>query len=159
MFKKIKNPYNGLPGYNCFGCSRNNAMGLQMEFYYDGEKLISKWTPQPQYQGYNNILHGGIQATLMDEVASWLVYATMHTSGVTSRLDIKYKKPVATDKGAITLQATLKEIKKNLAYISIVLMNADEVVCAEAEAVFFTYPREYCIKNLGFPEDAELYED
>ena len=29
--------------------------------------------------GYNDILHGGIQATLLDEIATWVVYAVLGT--------------------------------------------------------------------------------
>ncbi len=71
--KKIRNPYVDLKGYNCFGCSPNNIQGLHMHFEEHGEKIISEWTPKMQFQGYKNVLHGGIQATLMDEIASWCV--------------------------------------------------------------------------------------
>lgn len=73
--KKIKNPWLGLTdkGYNCFGCSPENPYGLKMEFYEDGDDIVSFWTPGENYQGWMNTLHGGIQATLMDESAGWLI--------------------------------------------------------------------------------------
>lgn len=157
--RKIKNPYDKTSGYYCFGCSHDNPHGLQMTFYEDGEELFCKWDPQPRFQGYNNILHGGIQATLMDETASWLVYVKMITSGVTSRLDIKYKKPVPTNRGEITLRGKITEIKRNLAFIEIQLFDPDMQLCSSAEAVFFTYSKEYSVKNLGFPEHPQIYED
>ena len=61
--RKIKNPYTDLEGYNCFGCSPNNPIGLNMEFYEDGEYVISDWEPKKHLTGYGNILHGGIQST------------------------------------------------------------------------------------------------
>jgi acyl-coenzyme A thioesterase PaaI-like protein len=89
----------------------------------------------------------------MDEAASWLVYSKMQTSGVTSKLDIKYKRPVPTDKGAIKVRARLKEMKRNLAFIHVQLTDADDNLCSEADAVFYTYTREYSIKHLGLPEN------
>jgi len=153
--KKIINPYDKTPGYFCFGCSHNNPFGLHMDFYEDGEEVVSVWDPQERFQGYHNILHGGIQATLMDEAASWLVYSRMKISGVTSKLDIKYKRPVPTDKGAIKVRAKLREMKRNLAFIHVQLTDAEGNLCAEADAVFYTYTREYSIKHLGLPEDSE----
>ena len=70
MKRKIFNPYRDLKGYNCFGCSLNNMDGLRLEFIEDGEYLKSEWQPEDKFQGYINILHGGIQATLLDEIAN-----------------------------------------------------------------------------------------
>ena len=35
--KKIINPWRNHEGYNCFGCSPDNPIGLHLEFYEDGE--------------------------------------------------------------------------------------------------------------------------
>lgn len=157
--KKIKNPYITLQENSCFGCSKENVHGLKMEFYEDGEEVICKWNPQPEFQGYSNILHGGIQATLMDEIASYVVYVKMLTSGVTSKLEVRYKKPVPTNKGEILLRARLKEIKRNLAFIHIELFGSDGEKCSEADAVYYTYTQEYSKNNLGFPENPVIYEE
>ena len=63
--KKIINPWKGMEGYNCFGCAPNNEAGVKMEFYEDGDEVISIWKPQPQFQGWIDTLHGGIQAVLL----------------------------------------------------------------------------------------------
>ena len=31
------------PEYNCFGCCPENPIGLHMEFYEDGDYIVSKW--------------------------------------------------------------------------------------------------------------------
>ena len=40
--KKIINPWKDLEGYNCFGCAPNNEAGVRMEFYEDGDEIVSK---------------------------------------------------------------------------------------------------------------------
>ena len=45
--KKIINPWKGLEGYNCFGCAPNNEAGVKMEFYEDGDEVVSIWKPRP----------------------------------------------------------------------------------------------------------------
>lgn len=62
-----------MEGYNCFGCAPNNEAGVKMEFYEDGDEVISIWKPQPQFQGWIDTLHGGIQAVLLDEICAWVV--------------------------------------------------------------------------------------
>ena len=71
--KKIINPWKGLEGSNCFGCAPNNEAGVKMEFYEDGDEVVSIWKPRPEYQGWIDTLHGGIQAVLMDEICAWVV--------------------------------------------------------------------------------------
>ena len=60
--KKIINPWKGMDGYYCFGCAPNNEAGVKMEFYEDGDDIVSIWHPEAKYQGWVNTLHGGIQA-------------------------------------------------------------------------------------------------
>ena len=140
--KKIDNPFAGLENYNCFGCSPNNPYGLQMEFYEDGDEIVSLWEPKKQFQGYHAILHGGIQSTLIDEIASWLVRTKLRSSGMTSKLEVKFKKPVLMNEGGLTLRAKLLETKRNLAYINVKLINSKDELCSEGEVVFFLLPKE-----------------
>ena len=85
--KKIINPWKGLEGYNCFGCAPNNEVGVRMEFYEDSEEIVSIWKPRPEYQGWIDTLHGGIQAVLLDEICAWVVLRKLQTTGVTSKME------------------------------------------------------------------------
>ena len=44
--KKIINPWRNHEGYNCFGCSPDNPIGLHLEFYEDGDYIVSTWHPE-----------------------------------------------------------------------------------------------------------------
>jgi acyl-coenzyme A thioesterase PaaI-like protein len=70
MIIKLKNPYNDLPTHGCFCCSPRNPIVLKLEFWFDDERRVveTRWVPSENFQGYHNVLHGGIQSTLMDEV-------------------------------------------------------------------------------------------
>ena len=68
-----------------------------MEFYEDGNEVISIWKPQPQFQGWIDTLHGGIQAVLLDEICAWVVLRKLQTTGVTSKMETRYMKPVNTN--------------------------------------------------------------
>ena len=81
--KKIINPWRNHEGYNCFGCSPDNPIGLHMEFYEDGDYIVSTWHPEHNYQGWVDTMHGGILSTLIDEVCGWVVTRKLQTSGYT----------------------------------------------------------------------------
>jgi len=51
--------------YQCIGCSPHNPIGLKLEFWEDGDELYAEWEPQPNFMGCVNVVHGGIQATLL----------------------------------------------------------------------------------------------
>jgi uncharacterized protein (TIGR00369 family) len=157
--RKIRNPFRGLDGYNCFGCSPDNSSGLQLSFAEEEDELVSVWTPKDFLQGYHNILHGGIQATLMDEIASWVVYVKLDTSGFTSTMNVRYLKPVYVTDTRLTLRARVKELRRNLADIEVRLFDSDQNLCAQALITYFTFPKEKAQGRLYAPGHEEFFED
>ncbi len=156
--KKLKNPFAELSSYKCFGCSPNNDHGLKLEFYEDGDEIVSTWEPDPCFQGYTNVLHGGIQSTLMDEIASWVVFVKLKTGGVTSRLTCRFRKPVMVNQGPITLRAKLVEQRRNLAEIEVKLFNSEGVLCAESVAEYFILSKEKARESMAFPDPDAFYK-
>ena len=156
--KKLRNPFTNLDGYNCFGCSPHNTLGLHLTFTEEGDEIVSRWVPDMNYQGYFNILHGGIQATLMDEIASWTVYVKVKTAGFTSKAEIKYLKTVGMDQGPITLRSKVKQMRRNLADIEVLLFDKNNTLCAEGLLTFFTFPLEKSKQSMYYPDHTEFYE-
>jgi uncharacterized protein (TIGR00369 family) len=88
LSKKIVN-YSG-----CFVCGQDNPVGLKLDFFYDEGKQLA-WTEyqaERQYQGYRDIVHGGIISCLLDEV---MVKAIMYEGvlAVTIKLTVEFKQP------------------------------------------------------------------
>jgi acyl-coenzyme A thioesterase PaaI-like protein len=84
---------------DCFGCSPTNPISLKLEFYSDPEsqKLYSFFTPTSQYVSWGNITHGGISATVLDEMSAWVVIMTKKLMCVTSSFELKYYAPLVID--------------------------------------------------------------
>ncbi len=158
MKRNIKNPFSSTPGYNCFGCSPNNPVGLKMQFQEEGEYLVSHWNPMDYFQGYGNILHGGIQSTIMDEIASWIVYTKVGTSGMTADLAVKYKDKVYTNKGPLLVRARLVERNRKLASIEAEILNHEGKVCSEAKIRYFLFPKELAERDLYYPGQEAFFE-
>lgn len=131
-----------MEGYFCFGCAPNNESGLKMEFYEDGDEIVSKWVPEARFQGWLNTLHGGIQATLLDEICAWVIARKLQTAGVTSRMETQYLKPIHTTDSHLTLKGRIKEQKRNFVFIEAEIYNAQDEVCTKAVCTYFIFPRE-----------------
>ena len=144
--RKIKNPWVHKEGYFCFGCAPNNPMGIKMEFYEDGDDIVSVWSPSKYYQGWVNTLHGGITSTLLDEVCGWVVSRKLQTTGVTSKLEVHFHKPIMTTDPRVTVRAHLVEMKRNIAFIEGQIINEQGEVCTACKAVYFTFAHEKAVE-------------
>ena len=155
--QKLKNPYTQMEGYHCFGCSPNNHTGLRMEFFEEGDYICSHWKPHKAFQGYKNVLHGGIQVTMMDEIASWVVQAKLGTAGVTSKIESRFLKPVFIQEEQITLRAKVLEIKRNIVDVEVGLYNASEVLCSQAKVTYYTVSPEVATQKYFYPGKQSFY--
>ena len=157
--RAIRNPYTRYQGYNCFACAPDNSHGLKMEFYEEGDQVCCEWSPQPHFQGYKNVLHGGIQATLMDELASWLIQVKLKTGGVTTTMTQKFLKPVFINNGNILLKASVKEIRKRNVEVKVDLFDATGALCSEGLVTYLIFPEEYARKALYYPGYESFFQD
>lgn len=158
---KIKNPFTEMGNkhnYNCFGCSPFNKIGLQLEFWENGDEVVAKWQPRKSLEGWINILHGGIQASLLDELAGWIVLIKMRTAGVTSELNVKYLKPVNISKGEVTVKGKLISVDKRIANISVFLLDGEGCECATAELKYFCFPEKIARAKYNYPGHEAFYE-
>ena len=140
--EKIKNPWVGLDGYKCFGCAPDNEHGLRLEFFEDGDDVVATWKPEPCYQGWLDTLHGGIQSTLMDELAGWVVFRKLQTAGVTSRLDARFLKSISTNEPFLTVRGRIKERKRAAVFIETEIYDSKGELCTRADIVYFAMPQE-----------------
>ncbi|MDD5569785.1 MAG: PaaI family thioesterase [Bacteroidales bacterium] len=156
--KKIKNPFVESENYNCFGCSPHHPFGLKMKFFEEGDEIVAFWEPDNLYQGWNNILHGGIQATLMDEIGSWAVFVKLKTSGVTTKMEVRLKKPVYTNKGKLTLKASIGGVNKKIAEVNVYLFDSENILCAESKIFYYIYTQNVAREKSMYPGIEKFYE-
>lgn len=148
--KPLKNAYAGVPGFYCFCCSRKNPYGLKMEFFEDGPDIVCIWRPKPEFQGFPNRLHGGIQSTLLDETACWAVFVKQKTAGFTVKMDIRFRHAVSIEE-TLTLRARIKETRRNLVKVQTTLSDGKARVCTEADVTYFTFSAEQAAKGMAYP--------
>lgn len=140
--KKLNNPWAKLPGYFCFGCAPDNKAGVRMKFFSDGNDVISVWSPEQQFQGWIDTLHGGIQSVLVDEICAWVVMLNYNTTGVTSKMEMRFMKPISTKELYLIIRATVKEKRRNLVTVDATITDTKGNTCAKGECLYFTFPPE-----------------
>jgi uncharacterized protein (TIGR00369 family) len=77
----------------CFVCGKRNVEGLQLDFELVGEDRIrTEFVAPKRLQGWKDVLHGGIVATVLDEVMVNVAYLRGIVA-VSARLEITLRRP------------------------------------------------------------------
>ncbi|HAL65406.1 MAG: Thioesterase superfamily protein [Bacteroidetes bacterium 38_7] len=155
--RDIRNPFIGQKDNHCFGCSPTNPFGLHLKFHETSDAITADWLFTENYCGYHDILHGGIQACLMDEIASWFVFVKLNTGGVTASMKFRYIQPASGVGSIIHLEARLIEQKHHLAFIEVTLSKEDAGVCTKAIITYYLFPEKIARNKFQLPPHEAFY--
>jgi len=98
----------------CFVCGPKNPIGLKLHFTLTADRTLeTTFIPEKVHQGYADVVHGGIVATILDEVMVNLPNR-LGQRAVTARLAVSLKKPAMVGQ-PLTFQARiLKETRRTI---------------------------------------------
>ena len=95
----------------CFGCGKNNPIGLRLEFKVDGDGVRAEFTPARHYQGWPDIVHGGILISLIDEAMGYAA----HFKGITcltARIEVELKRMVRVGEPLVITSRIMRNSRK-----------------------------------------------
>ena len=124
----------------CFGCGRNNPIGLKLNFTRDGDTIRAEFTPDKTHQGWPGLLHGGILGCLLDEAMSNIAYATGNTC-LTASINIRLKQPIKVEV-PLVITARITRHRKKLIETAGQVCLKDGTVVAESTAKQFIAENE-----------------
>ena len=81
-------------GQPCFGCAPDHPIGFRLSFEKEGEEVVTRFTPGERYQGPPTIMHGGLVATLADEIGAWALVLLLGRFGFTAEMQCKLRQPI-----------------------------------------------------------------
>lgn len=118
---------------NCFACGQNNPIGLKLVFEYTESQSIAYYSVSRNYQGYEDLTHGGIIATLLDEAMAKLLLHKGHFA-VTGEILVKYRKSVPTGKELKITGEIVQEKSRTIKTVGKIEFEGN--ILAEASATF-----------------------
>ena len=146
---------------SCFVCGVENAHGLHIQFYEEQPgKITASITVPGHFQGYPDIVHGGIIAAMLDEVSGRTIMSNQEARFmVTASLSIRYRKPVPVEK-PLKLVGLLKEDLGGVARVHGEILDEAGTLLAEGEAVLASVPKSVQISMDDLSsEDWKVYPD
>ncbi len=119
----------------CFGCGKNNPIGMKLNFIKDGDAIRAEFTPDKMHQGWPGLLHGGIVMTLLDEAMSNIAYSTGQTT-LTARMEVTWRQPVKVAEPLVVTAWITRHRKKIIETAGKVALK-DGTIIAESTAKQF----------------------
>jgi acyl-coenzyme A thioesterase PaaI-like protein len=81
----------------CFACGSKNPLGLCLTFtLHDDGTCTSEFTASPHHQGFAGVLHGGLIATIADDLMNNHLHRMYRVTTATAELTTRYRKPAPT---------------------------------------------------------------
>ena len=96
---------------SCYVCGEANPLGLNLRFETDGRIVRARFRPRPEHNGFKGIVHGGIIATALDEILSWVCAVHARRFAFCAELNVRYLNPMPTG-GEVLLTAELVADRK-----------------------------------------------
>lgn len=99
----------------CLVCGRTNPHGLRLSLHVDPatSQVTTTFTPTSDYIGFENIIHGGLLATVLDEAMVWASIWSAKRACVAAELTIRYRAS-ALPGDALTVSASLATTRSKL---------------------------------------------
>lgn len=115
---------------SCFACGRENDHGLHLRIAYADGGAQVEFVPPAWTQGYEKVVHGGIIATLLDEVAVWAARASGHTA-VTAEMTLRIRSSMKVAERYL-VHARVTEVKRTLIRVAAEAVDARGSLIANA---------------------------
>lgn len=123
---------------NCVVCSQSNTNGLRLEFTLRGDGSVETTFPcDKQYEGYSNVLHGGVISCLMDGAMTNCMFAH-DIIARTAEMNIRFRQPVAVEVPA-SVRAWIEWSRKALYLVKAELLQ-EQSIKVTADGKFMEYP-------------------
>lgn len=78
---------------SCFVCGESNSSGLKLRFETDGQSVHTHFRPQGEHIGFKGTVHGGLIATLLDEIMVWACAVQTRRFGFCAELSVRFQRP------------------------------------------------------------------
>ena len=79
--------------HHCFACGTLNEHGLGLVLHVEPQRAWVDFELDRRFEGWDDIAHGGIICTILDEVMVWAL-AAEDNWGVTARMQVDFRRPV-----------------------------------------------------------------
>ena len=141
----------------CIICGMDNTLGVQAQFYnMEDGSVGGLFTYRPEHQSYPGRVHGGMLATMIDELAGRVLWVDRPDCiAVTMDINVRYHKPAPYGEPLKGRGFYTKKLSR--AYSAkCVIMDMNNNILAEGEAKYLIMPADK-ITDAKVEEELDIY--
>jgi uncharacterized protein (TIGR00369 family) len=129
----------------CYVCGVENKLGLHASFYYEEddngvERVVVRYEPCPEHEGYPGVMHGGIITALLDETMGRVAIGKGRWV-VTGAISVRFHKPTPTDQVFTVVGEPVGWTRRKFEAKGEIRLE-DGTVTASATGIFIEIPQE-----------------
>ena len=83
--------------HSCFVCGDSNPYGLKLRFETDGRVVQTRFRPRREHIGFKGVVHGGLIATVLDEIMVWACAVPTRQFAFCAELTVRYLRPLSPE--------------------------------------------------------------
>ena len=86
---------------SCFVCGESNPAGLRLRFHTDGHLVRAEFMPRPEHIGFRDVVHGGIIATILDEIMVWACAVQVRKFGYCAEMSVRFQQRLRPEQAVV----------------------------------------------------------
>jgi len=128
-----------------------------MKFFTDETSLYS-WVTVPDHLcGWDRLVHGGVIATILDEIMSWSAITRLKRIILTKSMTVDFIKPLFTGNQLNVKGKVLEHNSEREALMAGFLYNKEGELCAKSEGTFALFTSAAAIR-MGIMDEQDVRE-
>jgi uncharacterized protein (TIGR00369 family) len=80
--------------HSCFVCGDANPRGFKIRSETDGKVVRTLFAFSPEHVGFKQTVHGGLTATVLDEIMTWACAVQAKRFAYCAELNVRYIQPI-----------------------------------------------------------------
>jgi len=134
-----------LPNFHCFGCDPRHPKGLRLGFDVAGpNRLRTRFTVSGEYVGAERFVHGGIIATVFDDLMKWCLLRFRRRPHITVQMEQRFRHPIFAGTPLVGEAEIVDDLPDGRVRLTATLATVADpaTILAEGSAVFAVTPPE-----------------
>lgn len=126
-----------LPQTNCcFGCGQGNPAGVALKMRTDGQAVYADWIPRKEHAGFSHAVHGGVIATVIDEMMAWACGILGGKFAYSVDMNIRYQKVIEPGTSVVCI-GRLDQNRRGKLFLASAELTVNDEAVASGSAKFF----------------------
>lgn len=118
--------------HSCFVCGESNPHGLKMRFHAEGRVVTAKFRPCAEHVGFKGVVHGGLTATVLDEIMVWACVVATRKFAFCAELKVRYLRPLAPGEEVVVTSELVEDHKGRILEAKAAMHNAAGKILVQA---------------------------